>query len=118
MPGSGKGTGAILEVTLQLSAHRPPLERWSQARDRGTCWSQSTAGPSFPALTAPRTRQGPRPPPRSAVGDKGGSRGVHLTSRPDSCKAQQSPNLAFGSPGLAPANLLSGCLSKPIKTNH
>lgn len=34
------------------------------------------------------------------------------------CKAQQSPNLAFGSPGLAPANLLSGCLSKPIKANH
>lgn len=33
-------------------------------------------------------------------------------------KAEQSPNLASGSPGLAPANLLSGCLSKPIKANH
>lgn len=30
----------------------------------------------------------------------------------------QPPNLALGSLGPAPANLLSGCLSKPIKTNH
>ena len=128
MLGSRKGTGAILEVTLQLSAHRPPLECWSQAWDRGT-GDSSSAGPNpllLPALMAPRTRKGPRPPPCSAAmalpSTAGG--GVpredpkEFTSSPDICKAQQSPNLAFGSPGLAPANLLSGCLSKPIKTNH
>lgn len=43
--GSRKGIGAILEVTLQLGAHRPPLECWSQGWDRGT-GDSSPAGPN------------------------------------------------------------------------
>lgn len=42
---SRKGTGAMLKVTLQLSAHQPPLVCWSQAWDRGK-GDSSPAGPN------------------------------------------------------------------------
>lgn len=87
------------------------------------CWSQlpSTDGTQDQERPQTPTSQRSYGTASHGGGGWGGAPREDLkesTSRPDICKAQQSPNLAFGSPGLAPANLLSGCLSKPIKTNH